>query len=93
MPTIECLLGELRGKIDEMEKAREVRDDALDARLERIEEKVDGVISDRSADKNQVAGAMWAFSKIGAGVVALLGLLGWLAVNGVPAPIKRMFAP
>jgi hypothetical protein len=93
MPTLECLIGEMRGRLEEMDRAREARDEALDARLERIEGKVDGVISDRAADRNQAAGAMWAFSKIGAGVVALLGLLGWLAINGVPAPVKRLFSP
>jgi hypothetical protein len=100
MPTLECLIGELKGRLEESERAREERDAARDerdaardARLARIEGKVDGVVADRLADRNQVSGAMWAFSKIGAGVVALLGILGWLAVNGVPAPVRRLFSP
>ena len=85
MPSVECILGELRGELRVHMEERRVRDREIDARIDRIDQRLVAL----TAARDNSLGAMWAFSKVGVGVVALFGLLGYLATNGVPEFLKR----
>jgi len=86
MPTIECLIGELRGELRAHMEDRRAHDERIEARFDVLEEKVTALVSARDVDK----GAWGAYSKVGAGVVAALGLIGYVATNGLPDFVKRV---
>jgi len=86
MPTVECILGELRGELRAHVEDRRIHDARIEERFERIDAKLAALTSAR----DNSLGAMWAFSKVGVGVVALFGLLGYFATNGLPEFVKRV---
>jgi hypothetical protein len=78
--SIEC--GMILGKLEAMEEE-----------LKALREAVDEIKIGRAREAGQFSGATWALARVGAGVVALFGLLGWLAVNGFPPAVKRLLSP
>jgi len=86
MPTDDCFkdIGELFGRMAAHERREEEIEKVIFRRLDEINEKLDALRSGR----DQATGAVWALSRIGAGVVAAFGLIGWIAVHGVPEWVK-----
>ena len=97
MPTPECYhdIGALGARLEEMEKSRlerervahdiqSERNDRIDAQLEALKTKVDAINTERQS----IAGVIWAlrilFGGLGASVF-------YVATNGVPPWLKRMF--
>jgi len=89
MPDMDCYrdIGALGARMDEIEKARTVRDAGMEARFEArfeaIEKKLDGLTTER----NMLTGVIWAFRILfwGGGSLAV-----YVMTNGVPSWIKRV---
>lgn len=61
----------------------------LDAEIERRTD-LEKRVRDLERVRAEVDGAVWAFARIGAATVAVLGILGAIVVNGVPEGVKRL---
>ena len=83
-------LAALRRDVSELKSLRE--DVAIMKALKDEVLTLKKIISDLRDDRSQVQGAMWAMSKIGAGVVAMFGIVGWIAIHGLPMWLKDAFS-
>jgi|GEM_PF-5824042 len=63
--------------------------DAKFAKMEGRVDEIDGKIDDLNSSRDRVIGAAQALSLVGGVITVVFGLIGWLAVYGVPSWIKQ----
>lgn len=66
--------------------------EALQEQLNSLHGAVEEIKLGRAREAGQLSGATWALARVGAVVVALLSAAGWVVVNGVPAPLKKLLS-
>jgi len=67
--------------------------ETLEEQLAELRRAVEEIKLGRAREAGQLSGATWALARVGAIVVAFLSAAGWIVMNGIPAPLKKMLTP
>jgi len=67
--------------------------ETLEEQLAELRRAVEEIKLGRAREAGQLSGATWALARVGAIVVAFLSAAGWIVMNGVPAPLKKLLSP
>ena len=89
MPDQECFktIGELHAEIENLKEwKREVERREAGHLVDQRKKEEASIQAEAFKD-----GAIWALAKVGAVVVSALSVVGYLAVNGVPVWVKKLF--